>query len=120
MNASESSEVLRALIARIEAALEEETKALDGIAPQDVAGFVSRKNSALFELMKFRRANGGVALPPERLAELRDRLAANQGILARHLAAAREITGLVMEALREAEEAGTYAPRRQPAGGLSR
>ena len=98
-------------IDRIEAVAESETAALRQFKAIDLNDFNNRKSQLLLEMTRAIRALGGQtpdAAIAVRLSTLRDKLAANQSVLATHLKAAREITSLVAETIRDSESDGTY------------
>ena len=98
---------------RLEAVLGEETRALMAGVSVDVGQFTRQKNQLLLELTCARRSCDDrelhAALSP-RAASLKTLMAANEKALAVHLAAARQVSAIIVDALREAESDGTYAP----------
>ncbi|CAN5119454.1 hypothetical protein BH10PSE7_BH10PSE7_31040 [soil metagenome] len=99
-------------IDRIEALVESETSALQTFKAIDLQDFNNRKNQLLLEMTRAVRALNGA--PPDapvtgRLKGLREKLAGNQAVLAMHLRAAREITNLVADTIRDSESDGTYS-----------
>lgn len=99
---------------RIGAVVDSETEALRELRVVDLQDFNNRKNRGLLELTRAFRAFEGGRLDEataERLKTLRGKLEANQEALSMHLAAAREITTLVAQTIRDSESDGTYSNR---------
>jgi hypothetical protein len=105
--------MLAPILDRLESVLGEETRTLMAGVSVDVGQFTRQKNQLLLELTCARRTCDDVgllaALGP-RAASLKALMAANEKALAIHLAAARQISAIIVEALRQAESDGTYAP----------
>jgi flagellar biosynthesis/type III secretory pathway chaperone len=101
------------ILDRLEAVLGEETRALTRGISIDVSQFTQAKNQLLLELSCARRganeAELQAALSP-RAQRLKSLMNANEKALAVHLAAARQVSQIIIEAMREAESDGTYAP----------
>ncbi|QIG49911.1 flagellar protein FlgN [Nordella sp. HKS 07] len=106
------SGALNEVVERIGAIIEAETEALRERRVVDLQEFNNRKSRGLLDLMRAVRAldggrpDAGTAV---RLEALRTKLAANQAALSVHLAAAREITTLVAQTIRDGESDGTYS-----------
>ena len=97
---------------RIERLVDAETAALKRFRALDLREFNDRKSRALLDLTRAVRAlNGGRldAGASARLKVLRGKLAANQAVLATHLKAAKEITTMVADTIRDSESDGTYS-----------
>lgn len=109
---SPSSGALNEVVERLGAIIESETQALRERRVVDLQDFNNRKSRGLLDLMRAVRAlDGGRpdAATSARLQALRAKLAANQAALSVHLAAAREITTLVAQTIRDNESDGTYS-----------
>lgn len=99
---------------RIGAVIESETEALRELRVVDLQDFNNRKSRGLLDLMRAVRALEGGRLDEvtaSRLKALRAKLDDNQAALAMHLSAAREITTLVAQTIRDSESDGTYSNR---------
>lgn len=109
---SPPSGALNEVVERIGAIIESETEALRQRRVVDLQDFNNRKSRGLLDLTRAVRAlDGGRpdAATAARLKALRAKLAANQAALSMHLAAAREITTLVAQTIRDSESDGTYS-----------
>lgn len=109
---SPPSGALNEVVERIAAIIDSETEALRERRTVDLQDFNNRKSRGLLDLMRAVRAlEGGRpdAAAAARLQSLRAKLAANQAALSVHLAAAREITTLVAQTIRDSESDGTYS-----------
>lgn len=99
-------------LARLEAVVDAETAALRSRAAVDLKDFNDRKSQGLLELTRALRlfdiASADKAML-DRLAALREKLAANRAVLGTHLEAVREVATVVADAMREAESDGTYS-----------
>ena len=90
-----------------------ETQALASGARAGLAQFTLEKNQLLLELTRTRQGRsardfaGEVAPRAERLKTL---LAGNQRALQVNLDAARQVSAIIVEAMREAESDGTFSP----------
>jgi hypothetical protein len=123
---SGSAAILLKVIERLEDVIDQETAALRSRGKYDLKDFNDRKSHGLLELSRaIRLLNGGE--PDEtvksRLAVLRGKLETNRAVLKMHLDAVREISGIVADAIRDAESDGTYSisirngqPQRRNAG----
>lgn len=104
--------VLLDVVERIEQIVDNETDALRRFKAIDLREFNTRKSQGLLELTRAVRALGGAGLDPRssaRLKLLRAKLETNQTVLATHLRAAKEITSMVAETIRDSESDGTYS-----------
>lgn len=105
-------------VERLQEVVEQETTALRSRQPVNLKDFNDRKSQGLLELTRAMRRLDG---PPDqpllaRLARLRAGLETNRAVLAMHLEAVREISTIMVDAMRDAESDGTYAPSvRNPA-----
>lgn len=99
---------------RIGAVIDSETAALREMRVVDLQDFNNRKSRGLLDLMRAIRALDG-GRPDEvtaaRLKVLKAKLETNQAALAMHLSAAKEITTLVAQTIRDSESDGTYSNR---------
>ena len=101
---------LLSAVERLEETLDLENAAYEARAPLDLDEINRRKSRGLLELTRAARQlpagpDGDAAA---RLAALRAKLERNQYLLSVRLAAAREVSGILDHALREAESDGTY------------
>lgn len=97
---------------RIGSIVDTETEALRQLRVVDLADFNNRKSRGLLDLTRAFRALEGERLDERaaaRLKQLRAKLEANQAALSMHLAAAREITTIVAQSIRDSESDGTYS-----------
>jgi hypothetical protein len=97
---------------RLDRLIDAETAALRRFQAIDLRDFNNRKSQILLELTRAVRALNGSRLDAEassRLSAVRGKLAANQTVLATHLKAAKAITTLVADTLRNSESDGTYS-----------
>lgn len=111
----EESEAVAGLIRaidRLEETIEQETMALRTRAPIDFKEFNNRKNQGLLELTRSMRHLEGHT-PGEhvtgRIATLRSILETNRAVIQMHVDAAREVSTIVSDAIREADSDGTYS-----------
>ena len=99
-------------ILRLAEIVDLETAALQSRAAVDLRDFNNRKSQGLHELNQILRqlagrgADGAIIA---RLGGLRQKLEVNRSVLKMHLEAAREISTIVSDAIREAESDGTYS-----------
>jgi len=99
------------VIARVEAVIDQETALLRENRAVQLSEFNTRKQQALLELNRLLRNVGHVdlkRLEREKVTRLVRKLEENRQVLAHHLRAMDEISGLVSRALQEAESDGTY------------
>jgi hypothetical protein len=97
---------------RLERLIDAETMALRHFKAVDLRDFNNRKSQILLELTRTIKALNGARLDPpvmSRLSAVREKLAANQALLATHLKAAKTITTIVADAIRDNESDGTYS-----------
>jgi hypothetical protein len=105
---------LSAIIARIEAAIDEETAALRGNLDFDIPASNARKSRYLYELNKASHCIGLQDISTEervKLASLREKLAANEAAILAHISAVTEVAALIQKAIERAETDGTYSAR---------
>ena len=104
--------ILEKAVQRLEETVEQETASLRSRAPTDFNEFNARKSQGLLELDRALRMLGK-AQPSEevknQLRSLRQKLEANRNVLQIHLDAVRDVTGLIADALRNADSDGTYS-----------
>lgn len=121
--ASPETEVVLAVVARLEALLREETAGLRGASIESLKAMNHRKSQCLLEFTRAARGLGE-GPPHPRLAAGLQRLGAviaeNQSALSTHFEAVREIAGIIAETMRAHESDGTYADRPAPRGALGR
>lgn len=104
--------MLIASLKRLEATVAAETEALVAHRPIDQEAINRRKSQSLLELTRLTRGLDPAQVEPEvaeQLTRLRDTLERNQGVVALHLRAVEEISGIISESLRDAESDGTYS-----------
>ncbi|MGT2502061.1 flagellar biosynthesis protein FlgN [Bradyrhizobium guangxiense] len=114
--ATRSDEVrgLLAAIRRLEGIVEEETVALTTGQKIDFDDFSARKSRSMLEfvrLMRVRMHLGGEVEVTEQIQQLREKLERNRSVLEMHYDAVREVAGIIVKAIKEAESDGTYTGR---------
>jgi hypothetical protein len=114
--AARSDEVrgLLAAIRRLEGIVEEETVALTTGQRIDFDDFSARKSRSMLEfvrLMRVRMHLGGEVEVTEQIQQLREKLERNRSVLEMHYDAVREVAGIIVKAIKEAESDGTYTGR---------
>ena len=105
-----SPELTKSALARLEKALDEENAALARFDPSNVAEFSRIKTQCLLELQRPARLHA--AHDPElqtRLLALQQKLELNRWLLGLHVEAAKEVSSVIMSAIRDAESDGTYS-----------
>jgi hypothetical protein len=105
-----SPELTKAALARLEKALDEENAALARFDPGNIAEFSRIKTQSLLALQRPARLKP--AKDPElraRLAALQQKLELNRWLLHLHLEAAKEVSSVIMSAIRDSESDGTYS-----------
>ncbi|MBB4428086.1 hypothetical protein GGD66_006672 [Bradyrhizobium sp. CIR48] len=115
-DAARSDEVrgLLAAIRRLESIVEEETVALTTRQKIDFDDFSARKSRSMLEFVRLMRARmhlGGDVEVTEEIRRLREKLERNRSILEMHYDAVREVAGIIVKAIKEAESDGTYTGR---------
>lgn len=115
-NAVRSDEVrgLLAAIRRLAGIVEEETVALAAGQKIDFDEFSARKSRSMLEFVRLMRARmhlGGEVEITEEIQRLREKLERNRSILEMHYDAVREVAGIIVKAIKEAESDGTYTGR---------
>lgn len=109
-NQSTSPELARVALARLEKALDEENSALANFNASNIAEFSRIKTQCLLELQRPAGLNpardAGLQV---RLQALQQKLELNRWLLHLHLEAAKEVSSVIMSALREVESDGTYS-----------
>ena len=107
---SASPELAKVALTRLEKALDEENSALANFNASNIAEFSRIKTQCLLELQ--RPAGMNPARDPGlqvRLQALQQKLELNRWLLHLHLEAAKEVSSVIMSALREVESDGTYS-----------
>lgn len=102
---------LQDIVTRLIHVVEEENRILSHKGGQSLDATIHRKSQLLLELMRFQKAATGAVQQPANLdvlKQLKIALAGNQRLLSVHLAAARDVTDTILEALRQGESDGTY------------
>lgn len=103
---------LTAIIARIEDAIESETRAIRTDVGFDIKASNARKSRHLYELNRALRGVSADSLRPEHrtgLTRLREKLADNEQAIRAHLNAVGEVAELLQDAIRRSEADGTYS-----------
>ena len=99
------------LLDRLKLVVLEETDALNAGGGSFHGQFTGRKNQLLRDLLIAQRACGGsqaAALAPK-TRSLQKLLARNQRLLKAHIDAVREVSAIIVDAIRQAESDGTYS-----------
>lgn len=105
-----SPELTKAALARLEKALDEENAALARFDAGNIAEFSRIKTQSLLELQRPARLHPAHdAELQARLQALQQKLELNCWLLNLHLEAAKEVSSVIMSALRDAEFDGTYS-----------
>ncbi|MFN3546966.1 MAG: hypothetical protein ACK4U0_05695 [Mesorhizobium sp.] len=101
---------LQGIIARIEEAVEIETRAIRTDIGFDLKASNDRKSRYLYELNKAVRDIRPEVLQANRdgIVRLRGKLAENEAAIAAHLKAVTEVAGLIQDAIEQSEADGTY------------
>ncbi|MCK1736060.1 flagellar biosynthesis protein FlgN [Bradyrhizobium sp. 138] len=105
---------LLAAIRRLEGIVEEETAALATGQKIDFDEFSARKSRSMLEFVRLMRAGmhlGAEVEVTEQIQRLREKLERNRSILEMHYDAVREVAGIIVKAIKEAESDGTYTGR---------
>ncbi|WP_298242410.1 flagellar biosynthesis protein FlgN [uncultured Bradyrhizobium sp.] len=105
---------LLAAIRRLEGIVEEETVALTTGQKIDFDDFSARKSRSMLEFVRLMRARmhlGGEVEVTEQIQRLREKLERNRSVLEMHYDAVREVAGIIVKAIKEAESDGTYTGR---------
>ena len=115
-DAMRSDEVrgLLAAIRRLESIVEEETVALTTGRKIDFDDFSARKSRSMLEFVRLMRARmhlGSEVEVTEQVQRLREKLERNRSVLEMHYDAVREVAGIIVKAIKEAESDGTYTGR---------
>ncbi|MBJ7403997.1 MAG: flagellar biosynthesis protein FlgN [Bradyrhizobium sp.] len=115
-DAARSDEIggLLAAIRRLASIVEEETAALTTSQKIDFDDFSARKSRGMLEFVRLMRAGmhlGGEVEITEEIRRLREKLERNRSILEMHYDAVREVAGIIVKAIKEAESDGTYTGR---------
>ena len=106
------AELTKAALTRLEKALDEENTALSSFQSRNLGEFSRVKTQCLLELQRPAQLSRTDIASPEltaRLHTLRQKLELNRWLLALHLEAAKEISAVIMSAMRDAESDGTYS-----------
>lgn len=110
--AETASVSLRAIIGRIEEAVDAETAAIRVDVKFDIAQSNMRKSRHLYELNRAMRGLTVEDLGPNAqrdLERLRSKLEINETAILAHLNAVKEVAGLIQDAIERAETDGTYS-----------
>ncbi len=102
-----------AVIARLQNCLDEESAALVNSPVVDLATFNTRKGQGLMELNRVLAALGTSPYQSEiatEMATLRAKIEENMRLLRLHIAAVKEISRLLSDAIQNEESDGTYSP----------
>lgn len=105
---------LLAAIRRLEGIVEEETVALQMGQKIDFDDFSARKSRSMLEFVRLMRARmhlGAEVEVTEQIQRLREKLERNRSVLEMHYDAVREVAGIIVKAIKEAESDGTYTGR---------
>ena len=105
---------MHGVIARIEEILAAEAMCLEALQDSQIRQLNERKARALLEFSRTVRSLSADVIDDDlriRIAKLRDALEENKALVARHLAAARDIAALVSKAMEDMESDGTYSSR---------
>ncbi len=102
---------LPAIIARLEEAVELETRSIRTDIHFDLKASNARKSRYLYELNKAVKDVRPEVLRTNRdgIVRLRDKLAANEAAIAAHLRAVGEVAKLLKDAIEQSEADGTYS-----------
>ena len=109
---SETYDAFFAVVGRLEAAVDAETRALASGRNPEVAELTRQKRQGLLELNRLMKAMER-AIPSQdiiaKLAGFRRKLGENDAALRVHLQAVREVNALIVKVMREADSDGTYS-----------
>jgi len=103
---------LSTIIGRIEEAVEEETVGLKTDRTFDIKSSNARKSRYLYELTRAMKGMGAHDIPADQKAgirRLRETLARNEAAIRAHMSAVNEVANLMQDAIRRAENDGTYS-----------
>ena len=105
-----SPELTKSALARLEKALDDENAALGSFDASNIGEFSRIKTQCLLELQRPAYVNPAQDLDLQaRLRALQQKLELNRWLLHLHLEAAKEVSSVIMSAIREAESDGTYS-----------
>lgn len=99
------------VVSRLLRVIDDENRVLTERQDQALDALIQKKSQLLLELLRVQKTINPEALQPASrnlLRSLRAALEANKRMLAINLAAAREVTDTILEALRQSESDGTY------------
>ena len=102
------------VIERINEALDEENGAIAQRGPIDYDAFNRRKSQGLLELNRLAPSLAGLRLGPAlaaALGDLQTRLETNRRLLSTQLTAARAVSNIITQAIRDSQSDGTYSDR---------
>jgi hypothetical protein len=111
---SDEVDGLLAASRRLAGIVEEETLALETGKKIDFDDFSARKSRSMLEFVRLMRARmhlGSESEVTEEIGRLRATLERNRAILEMHYDAVREVAGIIVKAIRDAESDGTYTGR---------
>lgn len=103
---------LSAVIARVEEAIEAETRAIRTDRNFDIRASNARKSRYLYELTRALKNTDAQTLAAEHreaIQRLRNKLARNEAVIRAHMNALSEVADLIQNAIRNAEADGTYS-----------
>jgi hypothetical protein len=105
-----SPELTKVALARLEKALDDENAALGNFDASGIAEFSRIKTQCLLELQRPANLHPAQDLELQaRLRALQQKLELNRWLLNLHLEAAKEVSAVIMSAIRETESDGTYS-----------
>jgi hypothetical protein len=107
-----NANLLRDVIGRLVTVIEEENQILAIRRDQPLDAVIQKKSQLLLELMRAQRSYSPEFIKAHFEKDIRrfkSLMDANQQLLSVHLAAAREISNAILDALRHNESDGTYA-----------
>lgn len=106
--------VILPVVERLLGVLDEENAAIARRGPIDYDAFNRRKSQGLLELNRLAPSIAGARLGPAlaaSLADLQARLERNRRLLSTQLTAARAVSDIITQAIRDSQSDGTYSDR---------
>ena len=113
---------LRDVFAKLTSTLEEENYILQERRDLSLDAIIHKKSQLLLELMRAQKACSPDAIASRLAGELRDfkvLMRANQRLLSFHLTAAKDVSNIILDALRQNHSDGTYEGSRYLSRGPS-
>jgi len=104
----------RNLIARLQAVVDDENADLSNCTIKSHASYAELKNQLLRELMVAQghcRTPGSRQVLESAYLAIRESIVRNERLLKMHLEALNEVSGMIMDSIRQADSDGTYAQR---------